>query len=276
MFVALNQSSVPAEAVQPGVTRQRLLAGDHGESPGVAFERLTLAAGATLRCDTPDKALDWLYLLAGEARLVGSVDAKVAEGHSATLPPRFETSLSTAGGASLLRVSIADIARFDRGFLDRQPHFMLIDWTEEPVLAAERDGRKRVALVAPGLCDTAAIRIDMLVYAAGDISPSHRYEGAVTLIYILEGSGAAVTHGSMALRQDDLVGFADGETRQFKAQGGKLRFLQFFVPGTFKTAWSDPGAATGWRPTGLNINGGETGPERRERLARWGVFDSKL
>jgi hypothetical protein len=65
MFVALNQSSVPAEAVQPGVTRQRLLAGDHGESPGVAFERLTLAAGATLRCDTPDKALDWLYLLCG-------------------------------------------------------------------------------------------------------------------------------------------------------------------------------------------------------------------
>src|SRR5690242_561054 len=116
---------------------------------------------------------------------------------------------------------------------------MLIDWTEEPVLAAERDGRKRVALVAPGLCDTAAIRVDMLVYAAGDMSPSHRYEGAATLIYILEGSGTAVTqgtnHGSSVLRQDDLVGFADGETRQFRAQSGKLRFLQFFVPGTFKT-----------------------------------------
>jgi hypothetical protein len=201
MFVALNQSTVPAESIQPGATRRRLLAGDHREAPGVALERLTLAAGATLRCDTSAKALDWLYLLAGEARLVtGSIDAKIAEGHSATLPPRFKTSLSTAGGASLLRVSIADIARLDRGFPDRQPHFMLIDWTEEPVLAAERDGRKRVALVTPGLCDTEAIRVDMLVYAAGDMSPSHRYEGAATLIYILEGSGTVVTQSRTKAR----------------------------------------------------------------------------
>jgi quercetin dioxygenase-like cupin family protein len=274
MAIAVNQSTITTKPLKDGIGRQTLLADKARETSGLAIERVTLAAGTSLQCDTSDKALDWLYVLNGEARLgTESTTAKITNGYSTTFPPAFKVSLSTDKGASLLRVAIADIEKLDPHFSTNRPHFMLIDWKEEPVFASKTDRRKRVALVAPGICDTAAVRIDMVIYAAGDRSPSHHCEGAATFMYILEGQGRAFTHGWSSLREGDLIGFADRETHYLKAEGEDLRFLEIFAPGSFKTVWTDPSSPTSWLPTGLNILGGETAPARRERLGFWGCFD---
>jgi hypothetical protein len=52
------------------------------------------------------------------------------------------------------------------------------------------------------------------------------------------------------------------------ADDGEMRFLAFYAPGEFKTVWADPGKASAWRSTGLDINGYETLNDQKERRNR--------
>src|SRR5438094_716740 len=106
MAIFLNQSTVASQPMGDGIARQQLLGAGERNTFRLAIERLTLGAGATLRCATSETALEWLYLLAGEARLTTENTAeRVSGGHCALLPPSFTASVSTVGGTALLRIS---------------------------------------------------------------------------------------------------------------------------------------------------------------------------
>jgi quercetin dioxygenase-like cupin family protein len=254
MTIAFNQTTVAAESAGPDVVRQRLLTDERVTGTNVLLERLTLGAGATIHLEPTTKSLIWLHMLEGEAQLDTLYTNQMTDTHSAFLPPGFNGSLSTDKGASLLYAEVLN------GGESGLPRLMVVNWAREPVFKSERDSRKRVGLVTDELCSTKAIKIEMLIYPPGSGSASHHQEGAAFFMYVMSGRGTAATNDqSFPLQQGDLIYFPHREQRSIKAANdSEIRFLAFYAPGEFKTVWSDPGGASAWRSTGLDINGHQT------------------
>ncbi len=234
------------------------------------LDRLTLAAGCSTRFEPSAKSLAWLHLLAGEATLdTHQYRTRLSHTHSAFLPPGFPATISTHDAASLLYVEIPDAGRLDKGFSNTTPVHTVINWTREPVFKSKSDGRMRVALVSPELCQTAAIKIQMVIYPPGSTASSYHQEGAASFMYILSGRGEAWANGQrLPIQPGDVVFFRAGERHHLKAADDiDLRFLVFYAPGEFKTIWADPSKASGWISTERDINGYLPAREERERAA---------
>jgi len=135
----------------------------------------------------------WFQVLEGDAKLKTAYTDRLSNRHSVFLPPAFDATLSTerrqsfwqrlihqenTRGVSLLRAEIPDAGRFDPEFSTKQPLFTVSDWTRELVLQCRNDGRKRVPLVTAATCQTAAIKVQMVIYPPGTKSASYRHEGA--------------------------------------------------------------------------------------------------
>ena len=269
MVVKVNEKSVAAEPMNVGVARQRLLTPARVDNVDVLLDRLTLAAGVSTRFEPSAKSLVWLHLLKGEAKLEALYRERLSDTHSAFLPPGFPATISTHDTASLLYVEIPDAGRLDKGFSNTTPLFTVINWTREPVFKSKSDGRMRVALVSPELCQTAAIKIQMVIYPPGSTASSYHHEDAASFMYILSGRGEAWANGErLPIQPGDVVYFRARERHHLKAaDDSELRFLGVHAPGEFKTIWADPSKASGWISTELDINGYLPAEEERERRA---------
>jgi mannose-6-phosphate isomerase-like protein (cupin superfamily) len=269
MVVKVNEKLVAAEPMNVGVARQRLLTPERVDNVDVLLNRLTLAAGVSMRFEPSAKSLAWLHMLAGEAKLEALYRERLSDTHSAFLPPGFPATISTDDGASLLYLEIPDAGRLDKGFSNTTPLFTVVNWTRELVLKSKSDGRMRVALVSPELCQTAAIKIQMVIYPPGSTASSYHHEGAASFMYILSGRGEAWADGQrLPIQPGDVVYFRARERHHLKAaDDSELRFLVFCAPGEFKTIWADPSKASGWISTELDINGYLPAEEERERRA---------
>jgi quercetin dioxygenase-like cupin family protein len=283
--IVFNNTAVASDpAVGPGVVRRTLLTDENVEETGIRFDCLILAADASFRFEPSARSMVWFQVLEGDAKLKTYYADGLSDRHSVFLPPGFDATLSTerrqgfwrrlihqenARGVSLLCAELPDAGRFDPEFSTKQPLFTVSDWTREPVLQCKNDGRKRVPLVTAETCQTAAIKVQMVIYPPGTKSASYRHEGAESFIYLLSGRGTAVTHDqSSSVRKGDLIWFRDGEWHRLEAAAdSEMRFLILYAPGVFRTAWEDPSKASAWSPTGLDINGLETARDARERIA---------
>ena len=271
MIVFNNTAVASNPAAGPGVVRRTLLTDENVEETGMRLDRLTLAAGASFRFEPSARSMVWFQVLEGDAKLKQTYHADgLSDRHSVFLPPAFDATLSTERGVSLLSAELPDARRFDPEFSAKQPLFTVSDWTREPVLQCKNDGRKRVPLVTAETCQTAAIKVQMVIYPPGTKSAaSYRHEGAESFIYLLNGRGTAGTDDqSSSLRKGDLIWFRDGEWHRLEAAAdSEMRFLILYAPGVFRTAWDDPSKASSWSPTGLDIDGRETARDVRERIA---------
>jgi quercetin dioxygenase-like cupin family protein len=261
MVVAFNEASIAAQAINPGVARQRLLAPEPTQDVSVLFDRLTLSAGASLRFERPPRTLTWMHLLEGHATLETlHYRERISDTHSAFLPPTVEATLSTEKGTSVLYAEIMDSGRLDNGF-STIPTLTVIDWTREPVIKCTSDMRKRVALVTPELCQTATVKIDMVVYPPGTASSSYFHDNADSFLYVLAGRGdARVDKQLFSLNPGDLIYFRPRERHQLEASDDSgMRFLAIYAPGKFKTTWVDQTKASTWVLTDFDINGSRGG-----------------
>lgn len=274
MAIVFNQSTITAQPMSIGVKRQRLLTDERVKDTRILLDRLTLAPGATARLDRPEKSVAWLQVLDGDVTQKAVYTDRMTNVHSVFLPPQFSTTLSTSAGASLLYAEIPDVGRIKPDFLADRPHFMVVDWSREPVLACEHDARKRVPLVTEDMCEARAIKVEMVIYPAGTMSRNSRHEGADTVLYILSGRGTAwATDQQFSVQQGEVLYFPDREQHYLKAaDDGEMRFLAIHIPGEFKTVWADPNKISVWRSTDRDIHGWETGLDEKERKAFRFVF----
>src|SRR5437899_2057711 len=227
MVVKVSETSVAAQPMNVGIARQRLLTPERVDNTDVLLDRLTLAAGASIRFEPAAKSLSWLHVLAGEAKLETLYYRdRLTDAHSALLPPGFAATISTDKGASLLYAEIPDAARLDKGFSATTPLFTVINWTREPVFKSKSDRRMRIALVSPELCQTAAIKIQMVIYPPGSTASSYHHEGAASFMYILSGRGEAWANGQrLPIQPGDVVYFRARERHHLKAaDDSELRF----------------------------------------------------
>jgi quercetin dioxygenase-like cupin family protein len=127
----------------------------------------------------------------------------------------------------------------------------------EPVLDSEHDARKRIYLVTPKLFGTRAIKGEMIIYPPGTEASNHHHEGAEHFMYVTAGRGTAwANEKPLPVKQGDLIYYGDRERHYLRSEGDEdMVFVEFFVPGEYKTIWAPGAAVCTWRPTGCDIAG---------------------
>lgn len=264
MAIIVNQDQVPGEAAAPGVERRRLMTAASNARTSVWLDRYTLAAGAQLALNVAARNLAWFQVLEGAVTLsaAGCTEA-LTDAHVCFLPPGYTCRIETTAAAVLLFAEVPDADRFDPAIAAGELALRIVDWTREPVLDSEHDARKRIYLVTPKLFGTRAIKGEMIIYPPGTQAANHHHEGAEHFMYVLAGAGTAwANEQPFAVRAGDLIWYADRERHYLRSDpAAELRFVEFFVPGTYKTTWAPGAMVCTWSPTGRNIRGG---PAARE------------
>lgn len=254
MAVTFNHSTVSHETLAPLVYRQPLLS--EVRVPGITFsvERLTLEPGGELPISIDPLELAWFQVLEGGLQLG---DKALSDAHVVFLPPGYRATLRSATGAALLFARVPDAPRHDPGFDAAALGLRIVDWTREPVLQSEFDARKRIYLVTPKLFSTKAIKGEMIIYPPGTEAANHHHEGAAHFMYILAGSGTCwADEQPFTVRQGDVVYYRDGERHYLRSDpAAEMRFVEFFIPGNYKTVWAKGANVCTWNPTGKSIKG---------------------
>ena len=258
MAVTFNESTIAAENVAAKVQRQRLLTDARVKGTNILLDRLTLAPGAALELTVAAGNLAWFQMLEGETTLEHEQHKeRLTDAHIVFLPPGFKGTLRSPAAAALLYAEVPDAGRFDAGFAANPPGFRIVDWTREPVLDSEHDARKRIYVVTPKLFGTKAIKGEMIIYPAGTEASNHHHEGAEHFMYVLKGSGTAYANESpFPVNKGDVIYYEDRERHYLRSSGdGDMVFVEFFVPGEYKTIWAPGAAVCTWLPSGRSIRG---------------------
>jgi mannose-6-phosphate isomerase-like protein (cupin superfamily) len=206
----------------------------------------------------PGGALAWFQILVGGAALERADGRdEVTQDHVVFLPPGFDGALASAAGATLLFATVPDAARFDPAFGTQPLVLRIVDWTREPVLQSEHDARKRIYLVTPKLFATKAIKGEMIIYPPGTEAANHHHQGAAHFMYILGGRGTCYANEQpFGVRMGDIVYYGDCERHYLRSDPEvEMRFVEFFVPGQYKTVWVEEAKVCAWIPQGRNIRG---------------------
>jgi len=258
MALVVNESAVTPETFGVNVSRQRLLTEAQVKGTHVLLDRWTLAPGTVAGLDVPAANLAWFQMLEGEAVFrCTDREERLTDAHIVFLPPRFKGSLASRAGAMLLYAEVPDAGRFDPDFAARPPRMRVVDWTREPVLDSQHDARKRIYVATPKLFGTRAIKGEMIIYPPGTEAANHHHEGAEHFMYVTRGRGTAWANESpFPVRKGDLIYYADRERHYLRSEGDEeLVFVEFFVPGEYKTIWAPGAAVCTWVPTGRDIQG---------------------
>ncbi len=258
MALTLNESAVAAETIAANVKRQPLLTATHTQDGKVLLDRLRVDAGGTHVLNIAAGDLAWVQILDGAATLKhGNSTESLTQAHMVFLPPGFSGTLATAAGVTLIHATVPNAARFDAAFTSAPPQFKIVDWTREPVLDSEHDARKRIYVATPKLFGTTAIKGEMIIYPPGTQASNHHHEGAEHFMYVLKGRGTAWANESpIPVRAGDLIYYADRERHYLRSEGDtEMAFVEFFVPGIYKTIWAPGAAICTWSPTGRSISG---------------------
>lgn len=258
MAITINESSVAAETIAAKVKRQALLSAKHTPDGKVLLDRLTVDAGGTHALTIAVGDLAWVQILEGAAALThGSATESLTEAHMVFLPPGFNGTLTTQAGVTLIYATVPNAARFDAAFTTSPPQFKIVDWTREPVLDSEHDARKRIYVVTPKLFGTTAIKGEMIIYPPGTQASNHHHEGAEHFMFVLKGKGTAWANESpIAVRKGDVIYYDDRERHYLRSEGDtEMAFVEFFVPGVYKTIWAPGADICTWTPTGRSISG---------------------
>lgn len=264
MAVIFNQASVDAEDIAEGVTVKPLITPERVQSDNVRTEIVELKPGAEIGIDVDAGDVGWAHILDGNAELAGRADVpRLTTDHFLFFPPGFSARLRSDRGARLFRATVPNAARFDPGWMPAALAFHCIDWTKEPVLDSEFDARKRIYLATPKLCDTTVVKGEMILYPAGTAAVSHHHEGADHFQYILRGTATFHLSGEPhRVSAGDTVYIYENEPHYFVNDGAEeMAFIEYFVPGKFKTIWAENAPVCTWSPSGRNILGGKPSRE---------------
>jgi quercetin dioxygenase-like cupin family protein len=264
MAVIFNQASIASEATAEGVSTKRLITPDRVKSDHVRTEIVELSAGAGIEVVVDPKDVAWAHILEGEARLTSSAGEQgLTADHFLFLPPGFSGRLESDDGAKLFKATVPNAQRFDPDWAPGRLTFRCIDWAKEPVLNSVHDARKRIYTITPKLSDTKVVKGEVILYPAGTEAANHHHEGAEHFQYILRGSATFYLNEiPQRVNAGDTVYIYENERHYFVNDGGEeMAFVEYFVPGKYKTIWAEDAPVCTWEPSGRNIKGGEPSRE---------------
>lgn len=256
MASIVNHEDIPAEPFGRATTRRRLITRARIANTRMLVDRWELGPGGRVELRLPDGAGAWFAVLEGEAALTGDGEAQPMTGaHAAYVDARFRGSLQSRNGAAVLYVEIPDAGAHAADFAPAPAR--IIDWTAEPLLDSRHDARQRIYMATPKLFGTHALKCEMILYPGATSGSRHRHEGAEHFKYVLEGSGTGYADAlALPHRAGDVIYHPAGEWHYSVTRPEeRMRFIEFFVPGVFKTTWATAQVCS-WEPTGRSIAGG--------------------
>lgn len=258
MPVTFNQEEITAVDVGDGTYMQTLIDDAITSDDNINLRRWKIQPGGNMAINVPNTDLCWMQILDGATDLSGTHgNHKLTNVHLVVLPPGFQGTLYSKLGAILLHASVPNAARFDPTFAVKPPPFGCVDWTEEPVLNAEHDSRKRIYFVTPKMFETKALAGELIIYPPNTKASNHHHEGAEHFQYIIKGSGTVFLDGKPhPIRANDVIYNYERELHYFATEDEEMVFVEFFVPGEFKTVWATNEPICAWLPTNRNIKGG--------------------
>lgn len=257
MAIVFNEAAIPAEPFGRGARRQRLISDARTKGTSILLDRVAIDAAGVAEVEVPPGSVAWFHVLEGEVTMAQAPGTeRLSHEHAAFLGPGSRTRLESSSGAMLLYVEVPDAGRFDPDFAANPPGSRVIDWTREPLLDSKHDARKRIYMATPKLFGTRAIKAEMIIYPPNTSGSKHRHEGAEHFKYMLKGQGTGYADdGVHSLRRGDVVYHPAGEWHySTTGDGESMEFIEFFVPGIFKSEWANELVCT-WLPTGRNIRG---------------------
>lgn len=255
MAVIFSEADVRAEAFGVNAERKRLITRERIGETRMLVDRWRIAAGGKVALRLPPDGGAWFAVLEGEARLHGaSIDSSLTCAHAVYIDHRFDGSLASSAGATVLYVEIPDAGRFAADF--EPAPVKVVDWMNEPLLDSKHDSRKRIYMATPKLFGTRAVKCEMIIYPGATSGSKHRHEGAEHFKYILEGKGTGYADdAALPHKAGDVVYHPAGEWHYSVTRPDEgMRFIEFFVPGVFKTEWASEQVCA-WEPTGRSILG---------------------
>jgi quercetin dioxygenase-like cupin family protein len=256
--LTFNQDTVWPEVLMPGIDRQRLLTSARLPRTKVLLDRIKLAPGISLDLTCASGDLAWLQMVEGEVVLSAPpARLQLVSTHIVLLPPKVTITASGKTGVVFLHGQVPEAAGLDPKLADEPPHLRVIDWSREPVLDSEHDARKRIYVVTPKLFGTTAVKGEMIVYPPGTQASNHHHVGAEHFMYVLKGRGTAYANEKpIPVREGDLICYDDRERHYLRSEGTEeMVFVEFFVPGVYKTVWAEGAPVCTWTPTGRTIRG---------------------
>jgi quercetin dioxygenase-like cupin family protein len=259
MPIILNQDSVEAKPAGSSVQVKILIDQSITSNDNVRLARWDIEPGGSVDVTVASGDIVWLQVLYGKISVSGSEGShELTDIHLCFLPPDFKGVIQSDGEAAVLYARVPDATRFDPDFADHRPEFRVVDWTEEPVLDAEHDARKRIYMVTPQMFGTKAISGEMVIYPPGTEASNHFHEGAEHFQYLTKGVGTCFSNEEPhKIREGDMVYNYERERHYFRNDGkDDMVFVEFFVPGEYDTIWVDDAPVCAWLPTGRNIKGG--------------------
>jgi len=254
-----NQTTVKKNKLGKNATSQTLVDKSITTEDNVELERWVLGKHAEVKTKVNDKDIAWIQILEGDTILSGFCGDHVLNDQSlAFMPGKFSGTIATLNGAEILYARIPNAARFDPQLKVNPPDFRIVDWSEEPVLNSTHDARKRIYFVTPKLFATKAISGEMIIYPPNTIASNHYHEDAEHFQYVISGEGVVYCNEKpRRLKPGDVLYNYERERHYFECDKAEdFIFVEFFVPGEYKTIWVDDAPICSWNPSGKNIKGG--------------------
>jgi mannose-6-phosphate isomerase-like protein (cupin superfamily) len=258
LATTLRADSALTEALTAGVERQRLLTPSRVPRTKALLDKVKLAPRASMTFDVARGDLAWIQLLEGEAQLThGSTRLQLGSTHIVLLPAEVQVTLASKSQVVFLHAQIPNATRFDDKAGTGSRELRVIDWSREPVLDSQHDARKRIYIVTPKLFGTRAVKGEMIIYPPGTQASNHHHVGAEHFMYVLKGRGTAFANEKpIAIAAGDLIYYDERERHFLRSEGREdMVFVEFFVPGVYKTVWAEGAPICTWTPTGHDIRG---------------------
>lgn len=259
MAVIFSETSIEAQTQAGGLAIKHLITPERVNSDKVRTDQLRLDPGAEADFSVGAGDLAWAHVLDGSAVLITDKgEQPLTADHFIFLPPGLSARIKSEAGALVFRALVPNAARFDPNWDATTLDCRCIDWTNEPVLNSEFDARKRVYMVTPQLSGTKAVKGEMILYPPGTQAANHHHEGADHFQVILRGAATFYLNDTPhKVTAGDTIYIYDNERHYFINDGdGELAFIEYFVPGVYKTVWAENAPVCTWNPTGKNIKGG--------------------
>jgi quercetin dioxygenase-like cupin family protein len=274
MATIVNRNSVLIER-KPGGSRQRLIDDSLVKGSTFYLDVLTVSPGGCMDISTENTGIFFGQVLEGAGKLeVSGEEYLLTDSHVFFLPPGTNSRLCSEHGVTLLAIAVPNAVQFDSMLTSRGLQPCCIDAAKEPVLKSEHDDRTRIYLVTEHLFGTTALMGEIIGFPPGVVSANHHHEGTDHFMYILGGQGVMyLNEQTHQIRADDMLYIPDLERHYcVNNSSEKLTFVEFFLPGEYKTVWENPDISCAWNPTGKNSRGGEPAREIRPHVSDGTIY----
>ena len=255
----IRESDVVGSNIGKGVSVQSLITPECVSSDHVLTEKITMSAGAAYNFVVGGDDICWVHIIDGSCNVViEGIKSLLCPDHFLFLSPCEEVFFECPERAVIFRAIVPDAGRFDPSWTELSLKSCLTDWTNEPVLNSEFDARKRIYMITPQLSGTKSVKGEMIIYPPGTEASNHHHEGAEHFMVVLDGVATFyINEEPREVRAGDTVYIYENDRHYIRNDNvHEFRFIEYFVPGVYKTVWAEGADICTWNPSNRDIKGG--------------------